>query len=493
MASLQARVLNTVRGHRMIPAGGRVLVALSGGSDSVALALLIKELELRGGWRLAGIAHLNHVLRDAADGDEQFCRELADRLGAPFLSERVAIREMAKEQHRSIEDAARLARYAFFDRARETVAADVVATGHTRDDQAETFLLRLIRGAGTRGLAGVLPVAGRVVRPLIDIRRGELRDYLAHRAQPFREDESNLDVSIPRNRVRHELIPFIERGFCATIVDILAREAELARQDQDRLQNEAIDSAGLIVLRDSSGETVPLTRERLEAAGRGEDFNGAAAVEIDAAALAALHPALASRLARIALSILAPDRFVGLDHVEAILDLAVASSGAVSLPGQQADRKGSRIELAREPFRAFANSFSFPLSIPGEVTLDAQGWAISAEMAADRAPEPPGTATTAWLDAAVQADRLALPLAVRSRKPGDRLSPRGLGGRTKKLQDFLVDRKVAREERDLLPLVVDSDDRIVWVVGHPAAEDFRVTEPSQGVIFLKARRLGGQG
>jgi tRNA(Ile)-lysidine synthase len=280
---------------------------------------------------------------------------------------------------------------------------------------------------------------------------------------------------------------------CAAIVDILAREAGLARQDQDRLQNEAIDSAGLIVLRDSSGETVPLTRERLEAAGRGEDFGGAAAVEIDAAALAALHPALASRLARIALSILAPDRFVGLDHVEAILGLAVASSGAVSLPGQQAVRKGSRIELAREPFHAFANSFSFPLSIPGEVTLDAQGWAISAEMAADRAAEPPRTSMTAWLDAEVQVDRLALPLAVRSRKPGDRLSPRGLGGRTKKLQDFLVDRKVAREERDLLPLVVDSEDRIVWVVGHPAAEDFRVTEPSQGVIFLKARRLGGQG
>ena len=486
--SLPERVLQTVRRHRMIPAGGRVLVALSGGSDSVALALLAGELEARAEWRLAGVAHLNHALRDAADDDEQFCRELAAGLSVPFFSERAAIRDIAKEQHRSIEDAARRARYEFLERAREAAAADVVATGHTRDDQAETLLLRLIRGAGTRGMASVLPVAGRVVRPLIDIRREELRAYLAERSQPFREDETNLDVSIPRNRVRHELIPFLESRFCGTIVDILAREAELARQDQDRLQNEAIDFAGLIVLRNSSGKTVPLSRERLEPAGHSADVDDVAAVEIDAAGLASLHSALASRLARIALSILAPDRFVGLDHVEAILEMAVASSGAVSLPGQQAERKGTRIQLARAPFRAFANSFTFPLSIPGEVTT--KGWAISAQMA-EKAEDGPLAA--AGLDAAVQASRVVLPLTVRSRKPGDRLRPRGLGGRTKKLQDFLVDGKVAREERDLLPLVVDSEDRIVWVVGHPAAEDFRVTEPSQGVIFLKARRLGGQG
>jgi tRNA(Ile)-lysidine synthase len=300
-------------------------------------------------------------------------------------------------------------------------------------------------------------------------------------------------VAIPRNRVRHELIPFLERGFSDAIVDVLAREAELARQDQDRLQNEAIDSAGLIVLRSSSGDTVPLTRERIEAAGRGENPEGLSAVVINAAALMSLHPALASRLARMALAFLAPDRFVGLDHVEAILDLAAASSGAVSLPGQQAVRKGSVIELVREPFRPFANSFSFPLSIPGEVTLKPQGWAISARMAGDVGAGAAGVASGAGPDAEVQADRVALPLVVRSRRPGDHLRPAGLAGRTKKLQDFLVDRKVAREQRDLLPLVVDNQDRIVWVVGHPAAEDFRVTEPSQGVIFLKARRLGGQG
>jgi tRNA(Ile)-lysidine synthase len=509
--------------HRMIPPGGRVVAAVSGGSDSVALVLVLRELERVIGCEVAGIAHLNHGLRDAAVDDERFCGALAAQLGVPFFLERVRVAALAREQRRSIEDAARVARYAFFERVRIAASADAVATGHTRDDQAETFLLRLLRGAGTRGLAGILPVSGCVVRPLIDVRRDELRQYLADRGQPYRDDETNRDVRIPRNRIRHELIPSLERDFSNGITEILAREAELARLDNDRLQNEAIDSAGLIVLTTTSGETVPLSRTLLEDAERGwgpavmsacgpsEALEGSGRrpppsenergwgparikkVQIDAAGLAALHPALASRLARIALSILAPDRFVGFDHVEALLALAAASSGSVSLPGQQAIRRASRVELVRGPVRPFSNSFSVPLSIPGEVTLGAQGWVVSAEMADPVGPGHPERMLNGGLSTVIQASQVVPPLVVRSRRAGDRVKPRGLGGRSKKLQDFLVDRKIAREQRDLLPLVVDGDDRIVWVVGHPAAEDFRVTEPSQGVIFLKARRLGGQG
>ena len=479
----------------MIPDGGRVLVALSGGPDSVALAWLIKELEQRGECELSGIAHLNHRLRDAADRDEEFCRALAAQLGVAFHVRRVDVREYARQQKRSVEDAARLARYEFFDSILSDTGADVVATGHTRDDQAETFLLRLIRGAGTRGLAAILPVAGRVVRPLIEIRRAELREYLSDRDQRFCEDETNRDTSIPRNRVRHVLIPYLEREFSSGITDVLASEAELARQDEEWLQNEAIDSAGLIVLRNSSGGTVPLPPSQIRLrSGRAEADGAIVAVEIDAARLALLHPAMASRVARIALSFLARDRFVGFDHVETLLALAKVSSGTVSLPGQQAVRRGTRIELVRDPFRAFVTSFSLPLSIPGEVTLDTQGWAVSAQMESNtQVDATAGRDRTPVLATVARADRLTLPLRVRSRRPGDRFQPPGLGGRTKKLQDFLVDRKVPREQRDLLPLVVDSDDRIVWIVGYPVAEDFRVTEPSLGVILLKARRLGGQG
>ncbi len=202
-------------------------------------------------------------------------------------------------------------------------------------------------------------------------------------------------------------------------------------------------------------------------------------------------------------------RFVGFDHVERLLELArdPRGQGALSLPGQQAERRGDKLVLGRrhDPPEPFANSFHVSLSIPGEVVLEAQGWAISATPAAgDTQPgQSPGTVnlecprgrlrSRSRLEQPVAVDGLTLPLAVRSRRPGDRFRPLGMGGREKKLQDLLVDRKVARNERDSLPLVVDSADKIVWVVGESVAEDFRVTGASQAVIFLKARRLGGQG
>ena len=270
---------------------------------------------------------------------------------------------------------------------------------------------------------------------------------------------------------------------------MLAREATIARQDEDRLHQEAIDLLDLIVLRNETG------------------ISGEAAVELDARALSALHPALAVRVARIAVETVAPGRFVGFDHVERLLALArdPRGEGALSLPGQHAVRRGETLVLdsRRADAQPFSNSFRVSLSIPGEVVLAPQGWAVSAtrcDVTADHGGDTqpgqsPGTLKVECprLEQTVAADRLTLPLAVRSRRPGDRLSPLGMGGRRKKVQDVLVDRKVPREGRDSLPLVVDSADKIVWVVGESVAEDFRVTEASQAVILLKARRLGGQG
>ncbi len=205
-----------------------------------------------------------------------------------------------------------------------------------------------------------------------------------------------------------------------------------------------------------------------------------------------MHPALARRIGRRALEILAGERFVGYDHVEALLELAAQARGSVSLPGQEAERQGDTLTLSRERAEPFANSFLVSLSIPGEVFLEPQGWAVSAHGGLAQVGVA-GRPLHSRLGVAVLTSALTLPLAVRSRKRGDRFSPLGMGGQEKKLQDFLVDRKIPRRRRDLLPLVVDSTDRIVWVVGESVAEDFRVTEPSQGVIFLQARRLGGQG
>ena len=168
--ALHGRVLRALREHALRGAGSRVLVALSGGADSVALLHLLRDLDGRGELTLVGAAHLHHGLRgDAADEDQAFCAALTARLGVPFETARVDVAALAREQKRSVEDAGRQARYAFLEEAADRLSADTIATAHTRDDQAETFLLRLLRGSGTRGLGGIRPRVGRVVRPLLDV------------------------------------------------------------------------------------------------------------------------------------------------------------------------------------------------------------------------------------------------------------------------------------------------------------------------------------
>ncbi|MEO5897955.1 MAG: tRNA lysidine(34) synthetase TilS [Vicinamibacterales bacterium] len=479
--SVHALALRTIRRHHMVPSGGRLLVALSGGPDSVALLHVLLELQASGELVVSGIAHFNHQLRGVeADGDEEFCRNLASALHLPFVAGRGDVRSRAHTEHRSIEDAARAARYEFLSEAVETLNASAVAVGHTLDDQAETFLLRLIRGAGSRGLAGIRPKAGIVVRPLLEVRRQHLREYAATHQLAYRDDATNADTGIPRNRIRHELIPLLEREYSSGIVQVLAREADSAREDEEKLQADATDLAAAVVLscrHSDTGDTGPGIIPGLR-------------IAVDAGALAALHPAMAVRVAREALGHLCGGRFIGSEHLHRFLAFAATGTpgSALSLPGQQAIREGARVILGPEPPRGVedrANSFQFPLSIPGEVVLGPQGFRVLADWGdVDRRPDG---------ELACSVSGVRLPLAVRSRKPGDRFQPPGMGGKSRKLQDYLVDRKVNRSDRDRLPLVVDGEDRIVWIVGHAVGESFRVTAPSHGVISLKARRLGGEG
>jgi tRNA(Ile)-lysidine synthase len=466
MSVLPDRVLRTIRRHDLIPRGSRVAAAVSGGPDSVALAHVLNELQRAGGFTLAGLVHFNHRLRgEAADADERFCRGVAEAIGVPIEVGSADVAALAADGGVSIETAGRRARYEFFARTAQRLEVDRVAVGHTRNDQAETFLLRLLRGAGPRGLGGIHPRAGAIVRPLLEATRAEVVAYLEGRRLAWRDDESNADVAVPRNRVRHELIPFIAERFSPGIVDVLAREADLARDEEAWLEASAIEMASTVVL--------------------GKEGTH---IRLDAAALQAAPVPLARRMVRGVLAEVEGAGFAGFEHVDAVLGLEPEQ--ALDLPGVHVARRGADIIIRPAPAREAGepNGFAYSLSIPGEVEIVEAGWLISAEPGAGQ----PGTLDARGHEVAVQAAGLGPELVVRSRRPGDSLRPLGLGGR-KKLQDLLVDRKVARAERDRLPLVVDRNDRIVWVVGQTVAEDFRVTEPAASVILLKARRLGGLG
>jgi tRNA(Ile)-lysidine synthase len=336
MSTLVERVRQTVSEQRLIAAGDGLVVAVSGGADSTALALILLELAPMLGARLVGLAHLNHQLRDAAETDEAFCRDLAARIGTPFDSGRVDVAAEARVRRTSIEDAARTVRYSFLSDVAAARNATRVAVGHTRDDQAETVLLRLARGAGPTGLAAIYPRAGQVIRPLLDARRRDVEAWLRERGQTWREDESNQDRQFARNKVRHELLPWLTGAFGAGVVDVLARQAALSRDDAEWFEVVATETAARLVIEEEAG------------------------VKLEQAALGALHPAIGRRVVLAVLRRVAaaePGRrsarggaFVGFDHVDDVLTLASSDAGALDLPGQRVEcRQGWLRFVPREP------------------------------------------------------------------------------------------------------------------------------------------------
>jgi tRNA(Ile)-lysidine synthase len=451
---LLAEIRRFIRRHHLIERGSRVVAAVSGGADSMALAEILIELERAGDLSLAGIAHFNHRLRPTADRDEEVVRDRARALDRAFVSERGAVADRAAREGRSIEAAARAARYEFFERARTQLGADLVALGHTRDDQAETFLLRLLRGAGPRGLAGMYPRNGAIVRPLLECRREDLHAWLESRGVPHVEDETNSDVGIPRNRVRAELLPLIASRFNPSIVDVLADEAAIARevwQWMDEVSAPLLATPGTL----------------------------------DAAALAAAPGALKRLVMWRAMTAASGGRHISFDHVAAAIRLMDRTSGSIDMPGHRVQRIGGRIVLTSGGRKgSTANLFRYPLSIPGEVVIHESRCVVSVEADASAAAAMPRAAVGNGAAAIVRRDLLSETLAVRNRRPGDRFRPVGLHG-SKKLQDLFVDRKLARAERDAVPLVVDDRDRIVWVAGYGIDEAFRVTDAAQAVLILK--------
>jgi tRNA(Ile)-lysidine synthase len=383
----------------------------------------------------------------------------------------------------SIEEAGRACRYSFLSRVAEAVGATHVAVGHTRDDQAETVLLHMLRGAGPRGLRamradrtlvpGNAETGGpiRLVRPLLDVTHGELVDWLRARSIDFREDESNADRHFLRNRVRHEVIPFLQERVSPSVSRVLARNASIAAADAECL--DALASRAF---------------QRLARVSDGR-------VEVDRRGVAEEPEAIARRVMLLALGNLPGARFVGFHQGERLMALARGRlAGPVSFPGATASVTGEALILTAREGRGPAahvvapemNFWRCVLSIPGEAVVPGSGRRVVSSSirpgcADDQLALEQGDGTEAVIDAG----RVAA-LAVRHRRAGDWLRPLGLGGR-KKLQDYFVDRKVPREERDRVPLVVDGHDRIVWVAGHGINDEFRVRASTRDVVILKLR------
>jgi tRNA(Ile)-lysidine synthase len=321
---LHQRVRRTIRRHALLPEGSRVVVGVSGGSDSVALVRLLNELAEHGGFTVAAVAHLNHKLRPTADQDAEFTRALADRLSLPFYTEAADVAAFAAHARLSIEDAARRIRYAFLERTAVTVEAGQIAVGHTEDDQAETFLMKLIRGASLTGLGGIYPRRGRIIRPLLDVSRADLRAYLLSLSETWIDDESNADVDNPRNRIRHRVLPELDTALAGASRPNIARAAALARED-----GEWLDS---------------LAEERFAALG----VRRVGDLEFDAEAIAALPRPTARRVLVRALRTIAGSREISQEHVDSAMAVVEGISGGIDVPGGRVELLDGKLVLLQQ-------------------------------------------------------------------------------------------------------------------------------------------------
>ena len=407
-------------------AGEHLLVAVSGGPDSTALLAALAELASGRGLGLTA-AHVDHGLRGAEGAAEaDAVAALATRLGVPFV--RCAVTVSAGPD---LEARARRARYQALARVAQEVGARRIVTGHTQDDQVETVLLRLVRGAGRRGLGAMRPVRGRLWRPLLAATRADVRRFLAERGLGFAVDRTNADLRHARNRVRRLLVPLLRAEFNPRLGPALAALAERLRDEDDFLAAAAAGRARELVA--------------------GEHLRTAVAKE---------PPALARRIVRSWLE-RGARRGVGAMHVARVLALSAGRArGTVAIPGPARVVREGEV-LVRRPGRAATpSSFAFEIGPGRTVVHPAGGWRVAFSAARARGA---GEARAAGMAHALfDADALPGGLVLRSPAPGDRV--RLLAGGTRKLQDVLVDAKVPRETRALLP-VLAAGAEILWVPG----------------------------
>ncbi len=416
----------------MAPEGARLGVAVSGGADSVALLDILQRL----GYPLH-ILHVNHQLRGVeSDGDEQFVRQLARGRGLPVD----VLRAAPPSPGENLEQALRRIRYGFFDQARRNLRLERVATGHTLSDQAETVLLRLARGAGAQGLSGIHPVTRHgVVRPLLETRREEIRAYLRRRGLPWREDSSNADLRLDRNRIRGEILPRLKEALNPRVEEALARAASLAWEDEQDWQRRAAQAV-----------------EQLEPLH--------APLAVETAWLRGLGPALGRRVIRRLLAAAAgSDRRLTLQHADAVWRLAAApeGSGRLRLPGAEAWRSLGWIR--------FAPLGGAPPSQPGEVVLETCGQARLGgwRLLVSQGPPPEAGACYAEISE-LDGAAAAFPLVLRFRRPGDRFQPAGREAPLK-VKELLQRAGIPSWERAEWPMV-ESGGRLVWCRGFgPAA------------------------
>ncbi|MCJ7496695.1 MAG: tRNA lysidine(34) synthetase TilS [candidate division Zixibacteria bacterium] len=451
----------TLSKWNMLKKGDKVIVACSGGPDSTTLLYLLNQLKEKYNLKLI-IAHINHKLRGKeSNKDEKFVNRLADRLKLEFYSKSFDVKKIARKEKLSIEECARKIRYDYLNELANRINATKIALGHNADDQAETVLMRLFRGAGGLGLSGIPKMSGKIIRPLLDLKREEIEQFLERNKVGFRIDSSNLRKDYFRNRVRLELIPLLRKSYNPKIVDALNRTASILSAQEKFLKEETFKVFNKIVERED--KKISLDLDKL--------FN--------------YDIYFRRALVRHAITQLGDGVFKSnFERIERILDLAeekkvgrrvflsktlLAEISSDYLNLYQVEKKKKGLSIV---FPGIKRSKRFKLNMDSEIILR-KNWKEK-------------TYTDDQMVAFLDWDKLKLPFILRNPESGDKFKPLGMKG-TKSLKDFLTDLKVPRYEKERA-LVLTSKGKIVWVLGHRIADEFKITKDTTKILKIKAEK-----
>ena len=467
--ALEQRVLSFIQQHRLIPNQQKILIAVSGGADSVCLLHILADLKDELGIKLH-IAHLNHQLRASeSEADAAYVTDLAHQLNIPITVENRDVKAHQAQKHISLEEAAREVRYTFLAQVGQSIGAERVAVGHTTDDHIETILMHLIRGTGTKGLRGLQPGAVwhsaetviTVIRPLLEISRAETEDYCYHHQIKPRIDTSNLSLSPLRNRIRHQLLPLL-RSYNPKITTALLRTARIAADELAILDNEVSRIWNKIAKEQEN------------------------AIIIDKEQIMELPPALKRHLFRISIEKLLGNLMdIETRHIEAIMNFLTKPAGKkINLPGglifstDYGKYLLSSDPSGLSPFPTIETEY--PLEIPGETLLP--GWYIKATITPPQARKDDAGAYKAYLNL----DKTGSKAIVRPRRRGDRFQPLGMS-QPKKLGEFMIDARIPSAWRQQVPIVC-SPQHILWVVGWRIDERAKVTANTGQILCLEFKR-----
>jgi tRNA(Ile)-lysidine synthase len=473
---LEEKVLQTIKKFDMLSFNDRVLIGISGGPDSVTLLNVLLSFKRK--YNLSFfIAHLDHMLRGKeSDEDVNFVKNITRELGLPCEVKSCNLTKIARKEHLTLEEAAREYRYKFYSETAKKFKANKIALGHNADDQVETVLMRFLRGSGLEGLMGIPPVRGKIIRPLIECSREEIEEYCKENKIDYRVDSSNKEVVYFRNKIRLELLPLLSKGYNKNIKDITLRLRNIVSEVSAYL-NQETELLFREVARRESPEIVI----------------------IDLKKFTSLPLALKRRIIRKAIEVVKGNLYsISFRHNNEILKLTEYQLGEkeIYLPDNLMAKKIYnkimiyRKRISKEQTEEMLAPWEYDISIPGKTKIKSLDIEVEIKIL-----DPADIKSSLYFTRKkskgeflefIDYNKVKPPLKLRNRRSGDRFYPLKMKG-LKKVKDFFIDNKIPKSHRDLIPILVDSEDKIIWIVGMRLDDRVKINSDTKKVLYVKTK------